>query len=73
MRQDEAYRPEQGCHDSDRCVRVLLRELLGHPEYLFGIVFPDLIVGNDRYTDHLEDCLLIPGLANAVPVDRPGL
>ena len=60
----------QQCLDDTNCrIGILLRELLVEAEDLLGVVLPDLVVSDDRYTDTLEDSLLVPGLADAIAVD----
>ena len=54
-------------------VRILLGPGLGDAEHLLRIVLPDLVVGDHRHAHALEDGLLVPGLADAVAVDRAGL
>ena len=58
--------------DRENGVRIFCGQVCRHAEYFLRIVFPDFVVGDDRNTDALEYCRLVPGFADAIAEDGPG-
>jgi len=53
-------------------VGVLFHPGFGYTKDFFWVVFPDLVVGYNRYTDIFKYRLLVPVFAHTVAVDSAG-